>query len=1411
MKNFIILLFLFGMIFSAVHEVYVDEPCYVNSSGGEQYNVSAPLGSLNEVFYSQVNDGDTVILCPGTYTDSYMYFGNNKSDTRLTGCVDGVHPNCTGNNISDIILMQTGDGFYRIVYSNYGNTIGNLTFISNNLPNSWTSEFIFVQTNGSLLIENSKFEITHTLPSSVYAWRVLGGNNLSDSVIRNSNFTFMGNGSNKLAVVGLYNISNLSISNCIFSNVLRVLSNSWGQVNYENISFYDNTLYNSHFPSYISPYFYRNPNFIDFNVSDNFFYQGSTLYIHYGNSIVQNNQINDSDIGIIFSNDCLNDEETFVSNNQINNSAIGALLSGCNFTLSNNEFNNNDVGLFFSIRSDYWGSSSLWDFSWNGYNTGYFRNNVSTNNSIDGSPIYYFVDGITGDGETEPNENAAMVIIVDSEMEIENINFTNALGNSHGIFAFNSEVNLTNVSTGDNFVSISFLNSNGSISECEFNYQGNMNMSSLYEVFDNSVYLSYDTFLVTAIVILSNTNISTVNILDNYISNFPASSLIIVGEEDTEGAVYFDGNTFENNSYDFPLLFGSNPGTWLITTNNFMDGNKPYFFIENQTIDGVREIPEDETIAMLLLYDSTNLSPIENIEIDSNAQVALVIFDNMGAEYYINNISISTDNLGMLILGNFSDLILNNISIYGKTEPLERLETLFDESLMDIENTFEFLQALTGIFSASEDDESFFRQEEESAPFFYAFGVLLMPPLEDVTITNLLVENKIVGLSASPLGDEAPSLFGNILLRNVTFNSCPVGFDFYSAENISIFDSEINNAGTGLSIINSSNLLIDGLELTLQQYNLINNFNTTLGILFLANFNTSNENITILNTIINGGGFEFRGGSLDEETNATFEVGIIFANSYNNNLSGILIENTSIRNILLDILIISERQNPTNHEIIFRNVELEEGGPIFSINYYGIVNETGQNDTYGSHSGFGILNRELSDFLSTPSGANDFNNIVSFYSFDSDHAVLLNISNISLSYTNEKLATYNTNEDALGFYLLGEMTTMPSALLFPWIRLTPGFECDEFSVTHDTVNNVFSININDMPDGFGISSNPSDENNSDDMSLVSMNFAIFYMGNYYNQSNITNITNITNINNYYDSDSTTINQYTDQPGVTYSFECPGDKIKVILEQSLGATATLYYYGLLGTSPPSTSDTQPLSNKQVTLNTKGLGLYKLEVSITGEDKWEKFISQFWYFGCDADGEIIKPVDPDPKSTCSSNLNCADNEKCTNGKCVEILGICGYADKHQWFTYDCCSSTDCDSGLICTNHVCSYPSYSILASDNENLGDQAKIRVMLNGEPAKNTPVEVLTPSGKKLLLTTDENGYISLTMDEEGEYKIYAGNGYKAVKSLKPAKPVDEEDKEEDIFGDSGSIIAGTGVAIGAILVGAAAAFRIFRK
>jgi len=61
---------------------------------------------------------------------------------------------------------------------------------------------------------------------------------------------------------------------------------------------------------------------------------------------------------------------------------------------------------------------------------------------------------------------------------------------------------------------------------------------------------------------------------------------------------------------------------------------------------------------------------------------------------------------------------------------------------------------------------------------------------------------------------------------------------------------------------------------------------------------------------------------------------------------------------------------------------------------------------------------------------------------------------------------------------------------------------------------------------------------------------------------------------------------------------------------------------------------------------------------------------------------------PERECLSDIDCEDDENCTNFECVKLLCECGYPSGHECVYYECCENNDCEDDEFCDleTHEC-----------------------------------------------------------------------------------------------------------------------------
>ncbi len=98
-------------------------------------------------------------------------------------------------------------------------------------------------------------------------------------------------------------------------------------------------------------------------------------------------------------------------------------------------------------------------------------------------------------------------------------------------------------------------------------------------------------------------------------------------------------------------------------------------------------------------------------------------------------------------------------------------------------------------------------------------------------------------------------------------------------------------------------------------------------------------------------------------------------------------------------------------------------------------------------------------------------------------------------------------------------------------------------------------------------------------------------------------------------------------------------------------------------------------------------------------------EFTFSGCDMDGLTVKVTKSGylPKEMsvdliscsecgipqlggCTQDSDCAMNEKCLDGDCVQVPCPCGQVQNHQCMPYECCADSDCAADETCESNEC-----------------------------------------------------------------------------------------------------------------------------
>ncbi|MEM4389805.1 MAG: S8 family serine peptidase [Candidatus Micrarchaeia archaeon] len=67
-------------------------------------------------------------------------------------------------------------------------------------------------------------------------------------------------------------------------------------------------------------------------------------------------------------------------------------------------------------------------------------------------------------------------------------------------------------------------------------------------------------------------------------------------------------------------------------------------------------------------------------------------------------------------------------------------------------------------------------------------------------------------------------------------------------------------------------------------------------------------------------------------------------------------------------------------------------------------------------------------------------------------------------------------------------------------------------------------------------------------------------------------------------------------------------------------------------------------------------------------------------------ITNITPPVPPPECTADADCPEDKRCELGRCISVVGACGYVRNHTFVPYECCLDTDCPAGKECRNNIC-----------------------------------------------------------------------------------------------------------------------------
>jgi parallel beta-helix repeat protein len=364
-----------------------------------------------------------------------------------------------------------------------------------------------------------------------------------------------------------------------------------------------------------------------------------------------------------------------------------------NNTLANNAASsNNDKGIYLDSSSNntLMGntmSGNRYNFGVFGFSLSKYTQNIDTSNTVDGKPIYYWVDqkdrqipsdagfvgvvngtNITVIDLTLTNNNHGVLFVYTENSRIENV--TTSSNNRYGIYLSYSSGNMLVNNTAN-------LNKGGGIgmwSSSNNNTLANNNCSNNWR----GIYLSHSSGNMLESNTASSNNWRGINLWyssGNTLTGNTANSNNDAGIDMwSSSGNTLKSNTMSGNAYNFGV-YGSSPSecTQNIDTSNTVDGKPIYYWVDQKD----RQIPSDAGFVWVVngtnitvidlaltnnshgvLFANTRNSRIENVTTSSNNDLGISLRSSSNNTLVSNNAS--NNNCGISLSGSSGNTLTGN-------------------------------------------------------------------------------------------------------------------------------------------------------------------------------------------------------------------------------------------------------------------------------------------------------------------------------------------------------------------------------------------------------------------------------------------------------------------------------------------------------------------------------------------------------------------------------------------------------------------------------------------------------------------------------------------------------------------------------------------------------------------------------
>jgi len=550
-------------------------------------------------------------------TTSNNYFGirlDSSSNNTLTN-------NTASNNYYGIRLDSSSNNTLTNNTADSNNDYGiRLSYSSNNtLASNTMSEnrYNFGMLGSSLSEFTQNIDTSNTVNGKpIYYWidqrnRQIPGDAGFVGVVNGTNITvrdltLTNNGEGVLlAYTKNSMIENVTTSNNHFG--IRLDSSS-------NNTLANNTVSNNDYGIYLSS---SSDNMLANNTASNNDY-GIRLFFSSNNNTLANNIASNNDYGIQLYSSCNNNT---LANNTANSNNNGIILDfSSNNTLANNTASNNDYGIRLSFSSNNTLASNtmsenMYNFYVSSFSLYRYTQNIDTSNTVDGKPIYYWVDQ---KDKQIPSDAGFVGVVNGTNITVRDLTLTN---NGEGVlFAYTENSMVENVTTSNNYYGIRLDSSSNNTLE---NNTASNNYYGIY-LFSSS---------------------------DNTLENNTASNNDYGIHLDYSRNNTLASNTILENMYNFDVSGSSLPEcTQNIDTSNTVDGKSIYYWVDQKD----RQIPSDASFVGVV--NGTNIRVRDLTLMDNREGVLFAYTDNS----MIENVTTSNNDNGIRLDSSSNNTLANN-------------------------------------------------------------------------------------------------------------------------------------------------------------------------------------------------------------------------------------------------------------------------------------------------------------------------------------------------------------------------------------------------------------------------------------------------------------------------------------------------------------------------------------------------------------------------------------------------------------------------------------------------------------------------------------------------------------------------------------------------------------------------------